>query len=156
MAKLYSSEPGYVAERYNAAAPGPGGTLLHNNKVVIYDRYAAGYTQIGAESFALPELALLGRYVVRCKAHEGQPGSAQATTSMKKARALMKSPASWCAGCDASTAAAENLGAEFVHIHSLLASLAIDPALEPDVMRIVERHILDIDNDPRRPTPCSC
>ena len=168
MAKHHTTEPGYIAERHNQAI----GAAAGGKKVVIYDRHAAGDIRIcGGLLMLTPQRP--DRYAIICKAHT----AATTRPALPEARSAMKAPAAWCADCQAlrhgygataggpiaepsaastsSRAPAGEPGADYIHIPSLLASLAIDPALAPDVMRIVERHCNDIDNDPRRPTPRS-
>ncbi len=73
--KIHSTEPGYIAERMNPFVPG--------QKVVIYEGEAQGID-------VAPD-----KYAVVCDAHSTVCG----TSSIPKARVLMKQPDEFCEGC---------------------------------------------------------
>ncbi len=76
MRKQHSRDSGYIAERMNPWIPG--------QKVVIYIAAEQSIDTSGA-----------GRYAVVCVAH----GTWAGTTSIPKARQLMKAPEEFCLDC---------------------------------------------------------
>lgn len=77
--KRHNGEAGYIAERMNPYAA--------DTKVVIYKAIEQGYGEFDEVE---------GKYVVECKAH----GQISFTTSVPKARALMKRPDRFCGDCE--------------------------------------------------------
>lgn len=81
MRKLHNREPGYIAERRNPLNPMQ--REGHPSKVVIYEAEPQGLD-------VAPD-----KYAVVCDAH----GTLCGTSSVAKARVLMKAPENFCEEC---------------------------------------------------------